>query len=56
MNLMLQSSLGDHVLQIEGTTKSMASPEVLSTSDNSKTPIGATTMSTCPLVRRPLNE
>ncbi|KAA0047641.1 uncharacterized protein E5676_scaffold648G00820 [Cucumis melo var. makuwa] len=33
------SSLGDHVLQIEGTTKSTASPEVLSTSDNSKTPI-----------------
>ncbi|TYK08451.1 uncharacterized protein E5676_scaffold654G00670 [Cucumis melo var. makuwa] len=48
----LDSSLGDHVLQIEGTSKPMASPENLSASENSKTPIGATAMSTCPLVTK----
>ncbi|KAA0048575.1 uncharacterized protein E5676_scaffold236G00040 [Cucumis melo var. makuwa] len=42
--------LGDHVLNIEGTLKPMASPEVLSTSENSKTPISATVVSTRPLV------
>ena len=52
VNLILQSSLGDHTLQIEGTSKPMASPEDLSASENSKTPIGATTMSTCPLVTK----
>ncbi|TYK22840.1 uncharacterized protein E5676_scaffold115G00220 [Cucumis melo var. makuwa] len=46
----LMSSLGDHVLQIEGTSKPMVSPEVLSISENSKIPIGATAMSTRPLV------
>ncbi|KAA0067535.1 uncharacterized protein E6C27_scaffold50G00580 [Cucumis melo var. makuwa] len=41
---------GDRVLHIEGTSKLMASPKVPSTSENSKKPIGATTVSTRPLV------
>ncbi|KAA0025724.1 uncharacterized protein E6C27_scaffold653G00030 [Cucumis melo var. makuwa] len=40
------------VPDIEGTSKPMASPEDLYASENSKTPIGATAMSICPLVTK----
>ena len=54
VNIILQSSLGDHDLHIEGTLKSMANLEdynvVLTYSENSKTPIGATIGYASPLV------
>ena len=54
LNIILQLSLGDHDLHIEGTLKSMTNLEgynvILTYGENSKTPIGATIGSACPLV------
>ena len=54
VNIILQSSLGDLVLQIRGTLKSMMNPEgynaVLIYSENSKTPISTTIELAHPLV------